>query len=216
MEKHLANVTGNRPHVIINHLHRTKLDVNRKIDAAAFGVPEAEQAWKDFHNFVRRAKRNLNGRRGIIFDLHGNAVSDGFIMLGYGLQRSEMENDSLSTNMTSIENLGRVAKVPFDQLVRGELSLGFYLSEKGYLVIPSPKILHPRGRHYYRGSYSILEHGSNRNINGGNVDAIQIEVHSKYRNDYDFDKFAEDLAYSIKTFYDNNYKLHIETIVKHP
>ncbi|XP_065663369.1 uncharacterized protein LOC105844225 [Hydra vulgaris] len=214
LEKHIASVTGYRPHVVVNHLHRSKLDVNREIDAAAFGVPDAEQAWKDFHNFVRRAKKSLNGRRGIIFDLHGNDVSDGFIMLGYGLQRSEMEDENLSANTSSIQSLAENVKVPFEQLVRGELSLGFYLSEKGYLVIPSPKIRRPRGRHYYRGSYSILEHGSNKNINGGNIDAIQIEVHSKYRNDYDFEKFAEDLAFAIKTFYDNNYKLHMEEIVK--
>ena len=42
----LHNLYGEYPHVIINELHRSKLDANRRIDQAAWGIPSMEEAWR--------------------------------------------------------------------------------------------------------------------------------------------------------------------------
>ena len=41
----LFTLTGLRPHMIINNLHRKKLDPNREKGEGAVGVEEAETAW---------------------------------------------------------------------------------------------------------------------------------------------------------------------------
>ena len=45
-----------RPHLIINRLHRKKLDANRALTTATDGAPQAEAAWYVFHNFVEVAR----------------------------------------------------------------------------------------------------------------------------------------------------------------
>ena len=42
----IYNLYGEYPHVIINELHRSKLDANRKIGQAALGIPSMEEAWR--------------------------------------------------------------------------------------------------------------------------------------------------------------------------
>ena len=53
------NRTGKYPHIIINRLHRRKLDANRNITEAACGDPEAEIAWNEFHDFIDVAKNRI-------------------------------------------------------------------------------------------------------------------------------------------------------------
>ena len=46
------------PHLIMNHLHRTKLDANRPIDIAALENEIAKKTWNDIHiNFMEQAKK---------------------------------------------------------------------------------------------------------------------------------------------------------------
>ena len=44
----------------------------RVIDKGTFHVPEAAQAWQDFHKLIDIAKDNLSGHMGLIIDIHGN------------------------------------------------------------------------------------------------------------------------------------------------
>lgn len=62
------------PHVIINELHRSKLDANRDIEEAAFGDHKAELAWNEFHSYVDRAKLSatFDGRSAFYVDIHGH------------------------------------------------------------------------------------------------------------------------------------------------
>ena len=42
----IRNIYGKYPHVVINELARIKLDANRDIDEAAFGVETMKAAWE--------------------------------------------------------------------------------------------------------------------------------------------------------------------------
>ena len=45
----LLVATGKSPTMVINLLSRTKLDANRDINEATFGVELAVEAWEEFH-----------------------------------------------------------------------------------------------------------------------------------------------------------------------
>ena len=53
--------TGKAPHIVICHLHRSKLDANRETEEAAQGGAVAELAWSQYHGFIEQA-RTAGGR----------------------------------------------------------------------------------------------------------------------------------------------------------
>lgn len=70
---------GKCPWMVINHLHRSRLDANRAVEEAAGGDADAEAAWAAFHQFITTAQGKINtlhgndgnGIKGIMLDLHG-------------------------------------------------------------------------------------------------------------------------------------------------
>jgi hypothetical protein len=70
---------GKCPWMVINHLHRSRLDANREIVEAADGDANAELAWAAFHQYITTAQGKINtlhgndgnGIKGIMLDLHG-------------------------------------------------------------------------------------------------------------------------------------------------
>lgn len=107
------------PFVVINHLHRSKLDANREIGEAAQGDPIAEDAWYQFHDLINYAQSQLQsqfgtldvtppgqstftGIKALLFDMHGYAgldwvPDDGspFIQWGYRLSDETSLNPDL-------------------------------------------------------------------------------------------------------------------------
>lgn len=76
------------PFVVINHLHRKKMDANSEIEEAAQGNAIAEEAWFQFHNFTNYAQTllqthfgtidvstsagiNISGTRALLIDMQG-------------------------------------------------------------------------------------------------------------------------------------------------
>jgi hypothetical protein len=82
------------PYLVINHLHRRKLDANREVLEAAQNNTIAMDAWFNFHNFTNVAQSALKSRFGtvdvtnaitnatikgvnaLLFDMHGYAGLD--------------------------------------------------------------------------------------------------------------------------------------------
>jgi len=100
------------PYVVINHLHRKKLDANREINEAAQGNAVAENAWNMFHSFIAQAKEEVKGQhgtvlgskegilgvKGLLLDVHGYAGFDwdstngsNFIQWGYRLSKDSLD-----------------------------------------------------------------------------------------------------------------------------
>ena len=109
-----------RPHLVICHLARTKLDANREIVEAAEGNPEAELAWEEYHGFIERARAAVAATygRGLYVDLHGQSHPENWTECGLLLTSSELNrytdddlNDPAIYNLTSLRNLCAVSQV---------------------------------------------------------------------------------------------------------
>jgi hypothetical protein len=174
--------TGRHAHIIVCHLHRSKLDANREIVEAAQGNSYANQAWYEYHHFINAAKRSTSRAygRGLYVDLHGHGHAFQRIELGYLLSSSDLSlsDDELEQpqyiEKSSIRKLALEAGADFAALVRGDVSLGALLSEHGFPAVPSPTYPNPGGHPYYTGGYNTRRHGSR---DGGSISGVQIEAH---------------------------------------
>jgi len=114
--EHLG-VPGAVPHIVLNRLRRGRLDMNRNEMDASGGHHLTRLAWRQFHAFARRAKREIaqghsitnpawnaasaevavmNGTsstffRGLVVDLHGQ-THDRRNQLGYVLNQADLES----------------------------------------------------------------------------------------------------------------------------
>ncbi len=181
----LFSLTGRYPHVIINRLHRVKLDANRAIKEAAQGDKGAEQAWRDFHGFIDEAKKAVVAEygRGHLYDMHGHGHPTPWLELGYALSASDLAKSDKTLRQQSyrskstIRNLAQQKGVDFPEVLRGRTSLGGLLYKR-YRSVPGPIDPSPRGKAYFNGGYIVRRHGSQQ---GGAIDATQIEHHGAVR-----------------------------------
>ena len=47
--------TGKSPHIVICNLKRSRMDANRAMDEATFGVTQIELQYKQFHDYIKQA-----------------------------------------------------------------------------------------------------------------------------------------------------------------
>jgi hypothetical protein len=174
--------SGRAPHLVINHLHRRKLDANREIVEAAAGNADAEFAWQEFHSFIEaaRAAAAADHGAGLFIDLHGHGHPVARLELGYLLTGPELAqpDDVLAqagwAERTSIRALVAATGRPLPELLRGSTSLGALLAGEGYPSVPSPASPHPGGEPYFSGGYNTERHGSR---DAGTISGVQIEAH---------------------------------------
>ncbi|MEL6672390.1 MAG: T9SS type A sorting domain-containing protein [Bacteroidota bacterium] len=175
--------TGCHPHVIINHLHRVKLDANRALGEAANGNPEAQLAWQEFHDFVAHARDSLVKQygKGLYIDLHGHGHSIQRLELGYRLTSSKLRqnpeglNESSLVSSSSIRHLvgNNLGQLTHAELLRGNQSLGTLFENENFPSVPSSNQPFPlSGEAYFSGGYNTERYGSSQ---GGTIDGVQIE-----------------------------------------
>lgn len=183
MSRALRDLTGHSPHVILSHLHRSKLDANREIVEAAQENRYAEQAWAEFQEWIEVARAAVAGGfgKGLYFDIHGHGHDIDQLELGYLLTSEELNRPDAALNSlevvarTSIRDLGRTSPIPFSQLLRGPTSFGGLLADEGVPSVPSPGTPGPGDAPYFRGGYNTREHGSVSDAEV--VSGIQLEHH---------------------------------------
>ena len=209
----LANLTGERPHVIISHLRRTKLDPNRDIGEAALGNDEAERAWREYHGFIDMARETVatDHGAGLYLDMHGHGHDVQRLELGYLLSGNQLDTfddpalDALDGQGTSLAGLGARTEAPFSSILRGPESFGGLLEAAGVPAVPSPRWPGPEidtipgDEPYFSGGYSTRRHGS---VDGGPIDGIQIEHNFRGIRETPEDRatYAEVLAEVIVTW----------------
>lgn len=208
------NKTGCYPNIIINLLHRRKLDANRDIEEATGGTPILESAWFSYHDFIDSAKINIeqNFGKGLFLDLHGHAHEIQRIEMGYLLSKSELQmtnqeiNTSEIVDESSIHELANsnLQSLSHAELLRGEYSLGTLMDQKGFPSVPSSSDLFPLDNEpYFTGGYNTRRHGS---ISQGTIDAVQFEFNQSVRFDSNTRKMLIDsLVSSIIEYVDYHY-----------
>jgi hypothetical protein len=180
--------TGKVPHVIINRLHRNKLDANRELFDAAQDDPIATDAWNEFHNFIDTAEQRIREEfgRGLYIDLHGHrhpwqVIELGYLLVNSQLTMSDAELDAsvqLSTTSLGLDINDRTT--PLSQLVRGPHSFGAALEREGFPTVPSPAHPHPESHPYFSGGYNLEQHSA---FSGRKVWGIQVELPTGIREE---------------------------------
>ena len=199
----LYDYTGSYPYVVLNDLHRRKLDANRDLYEAAQGVPEMQAAWTEYHRHLYQAKASVD--RGLYFDMHGHSHPTQWVELGYLISGSKLntgdfqaENSSIRSLATQTNNSGET----FEELLRGSASFGNFLDHFGYPAVPSPQHLRPDGKPFYSGGYNTREHGS---LTEGAIDAIQIESPWDFRQEDHREDYADALARTMLKYLNEHY-----------
>jgi len=177
-----------KPHVIICHLKRTKVDMNRDVIEGSQGNPVATAAYKYYHECIKRAKSSSN--RGILFDLHGQSHGKNTTELGYLLSRQSLNCRLYEPNKSSLRALAAENKeISGRDLIAGTRSFGALLEDEGYYAVPSPRQPFPGPDKYYSGGYITRSYGSystryeNDPSNESLFDAIQLETPRESRID---------------------------------
>lgn len=178
----LIKKTGASPFMVINLLHRSKLDPNREVVEAAQGDKIAEEEWKHYHTSIDTAQSWIKERfpTGLCIDVHGQRHKEKRVELGYTIsaEKLRMSDDKLDANtltirQCSIRDLDQRSPASFIELLRGKSSLGGMLEAKGYVCVPGPSVSAPKeGEQYFMGGYTVDQHGSR---DGRTINAIQIE-----------------------------------------
>jgi len=163
----LFDATGRRAHVVLLHLHRSKVEANAALEDATAGQALAEQAWTEYHGLVDAARRTVEAQhgRGLYIDLHGLASSYtegelGYLLYGTQFAESDERLDHPGyAERSSLRQLARDTDTPFSELLRGEESIGGLLQTDGYAAVPSPMFTFPSDedgepRDYFNGGYS--------------------------------------------------------------
>jgi len=178
------NRTGKYPHVIINHLHRRKLDANRSVTAGACGDAEAITAWNEFQDFIGVAKSRVSTDygRGWFTDMHGHAHAIDRLELGWLLSGSQLRQSNATLDgsasyetASSLRTFSAQSGMSFSAVLRGRTSLGTLLVREGYAATPSQSDSAPdSNEEYYNGGFNTEEHGCD---GGGSICGLQIEHH---------------------------------------
>ncbi len=218
--------TGCYPYVILNRLHRRKMDANRDLPEAADGDTTAGRAWSEFQDFIETAKNSVFFQfgKGFYVDLHGHAHTEQRLELGYLLTKTELQLPADTLNLpkwaaeTSIRNLvlNNAGGRSHAELLRGETSLGNLLAVRGYPATPSFPDPFPEGAEpYFNGGYNTARHGS---FLGGKIDGVQIECNGEgVRNNLSqVNRFADSLAVGLVEYLKLHYFGNLPALVCKP
>lgn len=206
--------TGCYPYVVINLLHRRKLDANRSINEATGGFPILEDAWHAYHGFIGSAKAQIaqDYGKGLFLDIHGHGHDIQRIEMGYLISKSELQTTDDNINSSDLVNESSIRALTLDnaqsmthaELLRGEFSFGTIMNDKGFPSVPSRSDRSPENDEaYFSGGYNTRAHGSR---NGEAIDAIQLELNQSIRFDEDIrDELIDSLVSSVIEFIDHHY-----------
>lgn len=204
----LIDETGYAPHLVLSHLHRSKLDPNREIVEAAQDNPFAENAWNEFQDWIQEARTLVadDYGSGLYFDMHGHGHAIPRVEIGYLLSSSDLNKSDGALNNTtiveksSIRDLGRHSPETFSELLRGPKSFGGFLENEGVRSIPSPADPSPGGDPYWTGGYNTREHGSRGQSEV--ISGLQLEHQYPGLRDSDANRkaYAAQLTSAIRMF----------------
>lgn len=205
--------TGCTIHLVVNLLHRIKMDPNREIVTGADGDPTAEQAWRAYHDALAQAKQTVIQKhgKGLLIDIHGHGhaiqrLELGYLVSGSNLQKNDSQLNALAS-ASSIYNLTKPASGghTLSSLLRGTYAFGTLLHQGGFPSVPSQTDPYPQTADpYFNGGYITQQYGSSL---GGKLDAIQIEHNMTGVRDTKANRirYAQSLATTLDAYLQRHY-----------
>jgi len=202
MAEEYKRISGNQPHMVIANLHRSKVDFNRDLLVGAQSDPQSQAIHKDYHGTIAEVRKSLKGP-GLLIDLHGQNHGQNSTELGYLYKKAEL-NSGIYTRSPSVRALMKRLKLKAEDVLFGSQSLGGLFEKEGYRALPSPRQPRPGKDKYYRGGFTTQTYGSR---DGGDVDAIQIEVQGEIRlgSAEVLERYSKTLARVLRSFFEKNY-----------
>jgi hypothetical protein len=193
----IAKLGGHRPHLILSHLHRSKLDPNREVGEAAQGHADAIKAWEEYHRFIEQAREAVVKQHGMAFliDMHGQSHPGERVELGYLHKPDDLNQPVEKLNAPdfvaqgSLVHLMKQSKLPYAEFLHGKPSFGALLEAQGYHATPSPRLPVP-DRPFFSGGYTIVRH-CQPPTTGFQLEANRIRLRDTEANRR---KFAQTLA----------------------
>ena len=184
LSAHLSRLLGGAPFLVIARFDRRHIDANRAaVDAYTRpGDGGPKLVYDAYHQAITDAATAIKVKwgRGVVIDLHGQSRFPDQMIRGTHNGKS----------VTSL--LARFGA----EAVTGPRSIFAVLAAKGYKIAPSGAAGDTVER-YFSGGHIIHAHGS---ADGGDIDAIQVEVGSRYREPERLEQTARDLADAIAAF----------------
>jgi len=212
-------LTGKYPHIVINRLHRSKLDANRDRAEATCDDPRAGVAWTEWHAMIdiaRAAALQNGGGKAWYMDVHGHTHPAQRLELGYlrtsaQLNLSDAELDATTTyeNLSSIRSMSAAnTSHSFSQVLRGPTSLGALYAQNGIPSIPSDTDKAPGSDLYYSVGYNTIRYTCS---DGGGMCGVQLETHFPGVRDTaaNRDRFAEITVNILRTYLDLHWDLKL-------
>jgi hypothetical protein len=148
-------VTGRHPWVIINKIHRSRLDANRPKHYSACGDPETGIAWDQWHAYIGLARAAVSGR-GFQIDIHGHSRAFEGIHLGYLIPNEKLANPEGEIATSSLHAFALTFGGSFTTLLR---DLGTRLEVAGYPSVPSESMPYLTSGTYLKGGYLTSIYG---------------------------------------------------------
>jgi|SRR6056297_419865 len=175
--------TGKKPYLIVNKMHRSKMDANRNREDATCDNINAEDVWDLYHNQIKNSRSDINKKfqKGLFIDLHGHGNPKQRIELGYLLYEDELAlSDEILNSpellaVSSIQNLAKnnLSGKSHTNLLKGENAFGTLLNLGGFAAVPSlPDPVPLASDNYFSGGYNTANYGSYKS---GTIDGIQVE-----------------------------------------
>jgi N-formylglutamate amidohydrolase len=180
LERHL----GGRPYLVIARFSRQHIDANRGAERAYTppGDGGPRLVFEAYHKALTEASAEVTRKwgRGLLLDIHGQSRFPDQIVRG-------------TVNGNSAKSLlarfGEPALTGPDSIFGGLAALGYKIAPTGAEGDKEEKV--------FRGGHIVRSHGS---ANGGSVDAIMIEVGSRFRAAKVLDATARDLGIAVAAF----------------
>jgi N-formylglutamate amidohydrolase len=174
---------GYKPYLIINKIHRSKMDANRNSDDASCGDKNALAVWTLFHSQIQSSMADVSTKfeKGLFIDLHGHGNPKQRIELGYLLYEDELAladetlNSPALLSVSSIQHLAKnnTSGELHSALLKGENAFGSLLNQAGFPTVPSNSDPVPLASdNYFSGGYNTANYSSYK---GGTIDGIQME-----------------------------------------
>jgi hypothetical protein len=186
--------------MVLNQLHRKKMDPNREFADATQGSSVAAAAFNDYHGFINQTAAS-SSEPWLFLDIHGHTHAEQKAELGYLVYSSRLRSGDFTAEDTSIRSLVSrwLHLVSVEDALRGFCSLGAFMNSAGLRATPSPDEGAPaQGEAYFSGGYSTKIHGSRA---GGTMDAIQIEIAREHRAGAGRPAFVAGLSQAVHDFW---------------
>lgn len=194
IREYIKNTYGKSPYIVVNHLHRKKIDQNRDLrEAVCVEAELTTAAWHDFHNYIDTALWRAVTEHGyaLYIDIHGHGHSIPRLEIGYRLSATDLKtlhDNPVLAGLTLMEKssirdvflLFDKPRSDFHSFIMGDKAFGTLMANEGIRSVPGKQepFLNP-GELYFNGGYNTDRYTGN---DYPGVYGFQIEAHRSVRD----------------------------------